>query len=99
MNTHAMPPAASVPRKNKASVCSGMASSGFDRFVGHLGRVERGSEPFFLAVVAGAVPEFRPADSGGAVTANQITLGVFADDFVNEQVLGDDDVTLHADHL
>ena len=69
------------------------------RFLAQLGGVERGGEPLLLAVVAGALPEARPADAGRAVAADQIAVRVLADDVVDEQVLGDDDVAFHAHHL
>src|SRR6266699_69971 len=99
MKTHTMPPAASVPRKNMASVCSGMAVSALERFGGVERGVERGGEALFLAVVARAVPKPRPADAGGAMAADQLALGVLAQDFIEEQVLGDDHVALHAHHF
>ena len=61
-----------------------------------VGRVERGGEPGLLAVVAGAVPEARPADAGGAVAADDAAVRILADDVVDEEVLRDDDVAFHA---
>src|ERR1043166_573201 len=99
MKTHTMPPAASVPRENMASICIDMAASGLERFVDYFGGVERGGEALLLAVIAGAVPEPRPADAGRAMAADQLALGVLADHLIKEQVLGDDDVALHPHHF
>jgi hypothetical protein len=38
-------------------------------------------------------------DAGRAVSADDLAVGVFADDFVDDEVLGDDHVAFHADHL
>ena len=63
------------------------------------GGVERRGEALLLAVVAGALPEARPADAGGAVLADDLAVGVLADQVVEEDVLGDDGVAFHAHHL
>src|SRR5580704_8523696 len=101
MKTQTTPPAARVPRKNMARVCNGMAApaSALQQLVGDLGGVERGGEAFLLAVVACAVPEARPADAGRAVAADELASRVLAENFVDEQVLGDDDVAFHPHHL
>ena len=44
-----------------------------------VGGVERGGEPRFLAVVAGAVPEGRAADAGGAVAADDAAVRILAE--------------------
>ena len=63
------------------------------------GGVERGGQPLFLAVVARAIPELRPADAGRAVRPIRLPLRVLAGHLVDEQVLRDDDVAFHADHF
>src|SRR6478735_1869991 len=74
---------------------SGMPSAPLD----DLGGVERLAEPLFQAVVAGALPEFRPADARGAVAPDQLAVRVLSDDVVEEDVLRGDDVALHPEHL
>src|SRR5580704_15171638 len=61
--------------------------------------VECSSQPRLLAVIAGALPELRTADSGRLVPADEIAIGVFTDDLVGVEVLGNDDVAFHAHHL
>src|SRR5579863_10638809 len=60
-------------------------------------RVERGGETLVLAVIASAIPEFRVTDAGRFVLADEVAVRVFADDVVDEQILGGDDVAFHAD--
>ncbi len=52
-----------------------------------------------VAVVARTLPEFRAADAGRAVPADDLAVGVLADHVVEEDVLGDDGVAFHAHHL
>src|SRR5712691_7485314 len=66
---------------------------------GRLGGVERGREPLLFAVVAGALPEPRPADARRAVPADDVSLRILAHQVVDENVLGDDDVAFHPDDL
>src|SRR5690606_13861774 len=60
---------------------------------------QRAGEPRVLAVIAGAVPESRAADAGRYVFADDAALRVLALDVVEDQVLRDDDVAFHPDHL
>src|SRR6185437_8076012 len=60
---------------------------------------QRIGEALFFAVVACTVPEMRPSYSGRNVFADQPAGSVFALDVVEYDVLRDDDVALHADHL
>src|SRR5690606_6650761 len=53
----------------------------------------------FLVVVAGAIPEMRLGDAGGQMAADQPAGGIFTLDVVTHQILGDDDIAFHADHL
>src|SRR5436190_19886663 len=62
-------------------------------------RVESSREPRFLAIVARAVPEAGPADAGGAVPADDAPVRVLADNVVDEQILGDDNITFHPEHF
>src|SRR4051794_25337014 len=64
-----------------------------------LHRVERVGEPLFLAVVARPLPAARTPDAGRAVAPDQASGGILAGDVVDHEVLGDDDVALHAHHL
>jgi hypothetical protein len=41
----------------------------------------------------------RPGDAGRAVAADDPAVGILADDVVEEEVLGDDHITFHADDL
>src|SRR3954469_16609935 len=82
------PPAAAMDRSGMRSVP-----------IHDLGSVERLAEPAFQAVIAGPLPEFRPADAGGPVTPDQLAVRVLSDDVVEEHVLRGDDVALHAEHL
>src|SRR5450755_625852 len=92
-----MPPMAAAARKARASAWSFMAGS--SSLVCDVGGVEGRGEPLLFAIISGAVPEPRPADSGGAMPANQLAVGVFADQVVDEQILGNDGVAFHAHHL
>src|SRR5919107_1034732 len=87
---------------NSATVCIFMTdgSSSRDRRgdAGFRG-IEGGGQTLLLAVIAGTIPEFRPADAGRLVRTDQVAVGVFAGHFVDEQVLRDDDVTLETHHL
>ena len=62
-------------------------------------RGRRAGQASRLAVVAGALPEVRPADAGRAMAADDAAVRVLALDVVDEDVLGGDDVALGADHL
>src|SRR5215475_12310580 len=98
MKTHATPPAATVARKNTAiisSVMAASASASIRRITG-VGRIERRGKPLFLAVVTRTVPEARPPDSGRTMLADQLAVGVLADQVVEEDVLGNDDVAFHS---
>src|SRR4051812_34872676 len=99
MKTQAMPPTAAVARKARARTCMFMAALACSRCRYHFRSVERGGKAFFLAVIARAFPEFRTADAGRAVPADDLAVGVFADHVVEEYVLGDDGVAFHAHHL
>src|SRR5688500_19870828 len=55
-----------------------------------IGGVEGGGETGFFAVIAGAVPESRPANPGRAVPPDDAAVRILAHDVVDEQVLGDD---------
>src|SRR6476469_2891997 len=101
MNTEATPPIAVATIPNKAIVCIFIAddSSSRGRRRGALGGIEGGGETLFLAVVARTLPEFRPADAGRFVRADEIALSVLPGHLVDEQVLRDDDVSFEPDHL
>src|SRR5215831_18248193 len=100
MNTHATPPIASATRTNSArlsmdrSLASGLCLLGC-----RLGGVERGRQPLLLAVVARPLPEPRPADAGRTMPADDVAVRVLSHQIVNEDVLRDDHVAFHADHL
>src|SRR5262249_35286126 len=93
-----MPPAAAVARKAKARTCMFMTVP-CSRLCRDFGRVEGCGKALLLAVLAGALPEPRPADAGRAVPADDLAVGVLAHEVVDEDVLGDDGVTFHAHHL
>src|SRR5437899_3047578 len=61
--------------------------------------VERRREALLLAVVARAIPEFRSADAGRAVAADDVAVGVLALHLIEEDVLGDYHVAFHAYHF
>src|SRR5262249_60521945 len=63
------------------------------------GGASRAGRALFLAVVAGGSPETRPADAGRAMLADDLAVGIFADQVVDEDVLGDDGLAFHAHHL
>src|SRR5215471_11163275 len=91
-----MPPTAAVARKARASTCWFMARyPSILRFR----RIERRGKALLLAVVPGALPEARAADAGRAMPADDLAVGVFAHQVVDENVLGDDGVAFHAHHL
>src|SRR4030088_106473 len=60
---------------------------------------ERGSEALFLAIVTGAFPEARMSDARRAMPADHLAVLAFAQNVVNEEILGDRNVTLHAENL
>src|SRR5215510_3998746 len=100
MNTHTTPPAATVTSEARATVCRSMmrrlsAGLGVDDF----GGVERGGEALLFAEITCAVPELRPSDAGRAVASDQVAARVLAEHLVDENVLGDDDVTFHPHYL
>src|ERR1700760_2860705 len=84
-------------RKASASVCIFIAAP--LALPTDFGGVECSGKPFFLAVIPRAIPETRPSDAGRAVPSDDTPFGVLADQIVDEQVLGDDGVALHAHHL
>src|ERR687892_486419 len=96
MNTHATPPMAVAARNASASACMLIASS---RIVGDFGGIERRRKPLLFVVISRAVPELRAADAGRAVPPDDLAVRVFAEQFVDEQILGDDGVAFHAHHL
>src|ERR1039457_6765142 len=63
------------------------------------GGVACGRKSLLFAVISRAIPEARPPDAGRAMPANDVPVGVLADHVVEEQVLGNDGVALHAHHL
>src|SRR6516165_1840296 len=99
MNTQATPPMEAVTRKNIAIICTSALRSASGFLGGGLGGIERRGEALLLAVVARPVPEARTPDSGRAVAAEDIAVGILADHVVEEDVLGDDDVAFHPQHL
>src|SRR5690242_15366002 len=95
-----MPPTATAARNATASMfIAAVPPSRAHVLRRGLGGVEGSGEPLFFAVIAGAIPEARPADAGRAVAAHDVALRVLAGHFVDEQVLRDDDVAFHAHHL
>src|SRR5262245_41701804 len=97
MNTQAMPPTAVAARKPSARFCMFMACPSCARL--YFGGVEGRGQPLLLVVVPRALPEFRPADTGRAVLADDLAVGILADQVVEEDVLGDDGIAFHAHHL
>ena len=65
----------------------------------HFGRGKGGGEVLFLAEVARAVPELRMADAGRAMLTDDLAVLVFALDVVDEEILRDRHVALHAEDL
>src|SRR6266568_8827486 len=94
-----MPPTAAVARKARARTCMFMAVSTCSRIRCHFRSVERSGKAFLVAVIARAFPEFRTADAGRAVLADDLAVGVLADQVVEEDVLSDDGVAFHAHHF
>src|SRR5450756_2823169 len=90
-----MPPMAVAARKPRASVCVFMTLD----LRADFGGVERRGQPLLFAVISRAIPESGPSDAGRAMPADDMTVGVLADQVVEEQVLGDDGVAFHAHHL
>src|SRR5450756_2195543 len=56
------------------------------------GGVKRSSEPLLFAVISRAIPKAWPSDAGRAMPADDLPVGVLADDVVEEQVLGNDGI-------
>src|SRR5215475_5823923 len=96
MNTQATPPMAVAARNASASACMLIASS---RLFDDFGGIERCRKPLLFVVVPRALPELRTADAGGAVPPDDLAVCVFAEQFVDEQILGDDGFAFHAHHL
>src|ERR1700676_3685665 len=94
-----MPAIEAATRKNRAIISMSASPSVADLIVRDFGGVQRGGKPMFLTVVARPIPEARAADTGGAVAADDIAIGVLADHVIEEQILGDDDVALHPQDL
>src|SRR3954468_4257599 len=63
------------------------------------GGIERRGKPLLFVVVARAIPETRPADAGGAMPAQDVAVGVLAEQIVDEEILRDDGVAFHPHHL
>src|SRR6187200_2322850 len=61
--------------------------------------LQRGSEALLLAVVAGPVPEGGTSDAGRNVLADQLAVLILTLDVVEHDVLRDDHVAFHAQHL
>src|SRR5213080_4373885 len=107
MKTQATPPTATVMRATSASVWTSMLSelaklasmSAHRLRTAGLGGVERGRQAMLFAVVAGTLPEARPADAGRTMAADQAAVRVLAQHLKDEHVLGDDDIAFHAHHL
>src|SRR5690554_1468348 len=99
-----MAPALKAASKVKArtvvsipNIAAGLPVRLFRRVLFH--GLERVGQPLLLAVIAGAIPEMRPADAGRYVVAYDAACRVLALDFVEEEILGDDDVSLHPHDL
>src|SRR6185437_145694 len=61
--------------------------------------IQSAGQALLLVVVARPLPEMRPADAGRNMFADQPARGVLALDIVDDDILRDDDVSLHADHF
>src|SRR5262245_19091194 len=96
MKTQAMPPIATLTRKNNEIAF--MPRSLVLRAEG-FGGIERGRQTLLLAIVARTIPEFRSADAGRFVVADNVAVGILAGHLIEEDVLRDDDITFHAHHL
>src|SRR6266852_1521449 len=59
----------------------------------------RGGEALFLAIVTGAFPEARMSDARRAMPADNLAVLTFAQNVVNEEILGNRNVTLQAENL
>src|SRR5476649_1035609 len=68
---------------------------GLQRF----GRVERGSEALFLAVVASAVPKAGMPDTSRVMLADDLAVFAFTQDVVKEEILRDRNIPFHAQNL
>src|SRR6185312_5174243 len=66
---------------------------------GDFGRVKRSREPLLLAIVARALPEAWPSDARRTMSSDNVSVGVLADNVVEEDVLGNDGIAFHAHHL
>src|SRR4051795_12961357 len=63
------------------------------------GGVKRRGKPLLFVVISRAIPESGSPNAGRAMPADDISVGVLAEQIVKEKVLGDDRVTLHSHHL
>src|SRR6185295_2524301 len=64
-----------------------------------VGGINRSGQPFLFAIVSRAIPKPRPSNAGRTMTADDLPVGVLADQVENEQVLGNDGVAFHTHHL
>ena len=64
-----------------------------------IGLFQRLDQIGFFVEIARPLGELRLGDTGRTVLAHQHAVAVFAHDVIDEDVLGDDDVALHAQHF
>src|SRR5580658_7557495 len=69
------------------------------RWVHGLCGIERRRQPHLLTEIARPIPEFWSANPGRFVLSHKVAVSVLAQDVVDEQILGDDDVALESNHL
>src|SRR5690606_37288229 len=61
--------------------------------------IEGGCQTPLLVIIASTIPEMRLADTGGDVPPDDPAVRILALDFVAHQILGNDHIPFHADHL
>src|SRR6185312_11937055 len=98
--TYATPPTATAIRKAVGSMPR-LPGIGLypRRRIGRVGSVERRRQPRFLAVIFGAIPKPGLADAGRTMAADETAVRVLADDVIDKEILRDDHVAFHAQHL
>src|SRR6266478_2177496 len=91
-----MPPIATAAREANASACIFMMPFSARLY---FGGIQHRRKPLLFAVISCALPEPWPSDTGRVMAADDLAVGILAEQFVEEHVLGDDGVAFHAHHL
>src|SRR5213076_258639 len=81
-----MPPIATAASEANASACMFMVPLSARLY---FGGIQHRPKPLLFAVIACAFPEPWPSDTGRVMAADDLAVGILAEQFVKEHVLGD----------